>query len=165
MKSILRFAVTTLALTLLASARAESFNITNAIGTAVAYVSVPTNSIGTNGVGYCTGGAINTANYQQLGFWLSCAGASGTNQTLTIQLCRAGTDGPPQATDWETSPQWSLTATTSGTNRLVWCTNLDANVVGPANWLGIYSITNSGNGLVTNCSAWVVKKIIPIRYP
>jgi len=165
MKNALRFAAAALALALLPAARAESFNITNQVATGVSYVSAPTNSVGTNGIGYCTGGAINTASYQQLGFWFSCAGASSTNQTLTIGLCRAGADRPPRTTDWETSPQWSLTLTTSGTNQVVWCTNLDARVVGLANWLGIYSITNSGNGLVTNCSAWVVKKIIPIRYP
>ncbi|MGO8678050.1 MAG: hypothetical protein ACLQVX_19580 [Limisphaerales bacterium] len=159
MKNALRFAAAALALALLPAARAESFNITNQVATGVSYVSAPTNSVGTNGIGYCTGGAINTASYEQLGFWFSCAGASSANQTLTIGLCRAGTDGPPRTTDWETSPQWSLTLTTSGTNQVVWCTNLDACVVGPANWLGIYSITNSGNGLVTNCSAWVVKRL------
>jgi hypothetical protein len=147
------------------TARAEGFNITNTIAPGVAYVSPPTNSIGTNGVGYSTGGAIRVDNYERIGFWFSCQGTSSTNQTITVNLVRAPTAGPPSATDWETASVSALTITTSGTNPVVWCTNLDSYFTGPGNWLGIASITNSGNASVTNCAASVVKKIIPIRYP
>jgi hypothetical protein len=160
-------------------AKADSFNVTNRLDGGVAMVGYPTNSIGTN----VTGGPVSVINQSDTGAGLNFQGqiASGSNGTVTVTLVRSQTANPPTTAtatagalsynDWETTPSLTVTFGTPlglyPTNWVNWQTNLQKEWLAPANWIGVYSITNATTNtmIMTNLSITVNKKIIPIRYP
>lgn len=154
------------------SAKGDSFGVTNWISHQTDLVSGPTNPVGTR-----VGGAISVKNQEGAGFFFSGYSTTATNSTLTVKLIRGWGDTSAKqdgadSIQWETgTPHGLLTfaipIVSSGLQG--WTTNLGPEVIRGANWIGIYSITNSagtGDGnILTNVVMGVNKKIIPIRYP
>ena len=154
--------------TLPAQAQSENFNTTNIVNNATALVNFPTNSIGTNGIGQNTGGAINLKNHPELGILITGQVAGNSNGTVVVSLVRSAKESPPStAADWETSSVISLSASTDSAGRLYWLTNLPSVWIRPANWIGCSVITNTspGTSSVTNFAVRPVKKIIPVTWP
>jgi len=158
----------------------EAFGCTNSINSAVNLTSWPTNSMTTNSasnyVGQLTGGYLNVSDQSQAGFYFYCQSLTNTNTTVTFTLIRSAVQGPPgvyQDTngnitniDWETTATLTFSIPIVGTNPVYFITNLGESFIYPARYVGIYSITNSGNGSVlTNTSAGLIKKVIPTRWP
>lgn len=155
---------------LCATARAgESLNATNQLAQSVAYVSYPTNSVGTNGYALTTGGTVEVRNYNRIGVSVTIqANAANTGNTL-VQLIRSNKSSKPSSgADFESSPppQLLFTIANNGTTLVKWYTNIDETILGPAtSYIGAYYATNTGAGLITNFVVEIEKKIIPIRYP
>jgi hypothetical protein len=151
-----------------ANAQSENFNTTNVVNNATSLANLPTNSVGTNGIGQNTGGAINVKNYPELGVLITGQVAGASNGTVVLNLVRSGKDSPPAvAADWETSSSMSLSASTDASGRLYWITNLPSHWVRPATWIGCSLVTNTspGTSSITNFAVKPVKKIIPVTWP
>jgi hypothetical protein len=158
---------------------ADSFQVTNQLASAVAIVNWPTNSPSTNGNPTSTGGAISVANQEWAGFYFSGYSTTNTNSTVTVTLVKGWGSTPTLYTydatgtnvngiNFETVATITLAIPIVGSGVQGWSTNLDRTLIGPANWVGIYSVTNGNagsNGNLTNVVMGLNKKIIPIRYP
>jgi hypothetical protein len=170
------------------SGRADNFNVTNCVASGVSLVSWPTNTLGTNGLPQLTGGAISVANQERAGFFFQCLPLTNTNTSVIVTLVRSAVGNPPAVAwgtnawsgsslamvqnDWESPSNGVtpivLTIPVQGTNLFNWFTNLNDTLIGEANWIGVYSITNSNpgaNSVLTNVFMGLNKKILPIRYP
>ena len=189
LKATLLAACLTLTLFAAPSARADSFNITNCLYPTNYVAGWPTNAVGTNGLPQGTGTPINVMNQEWAGFYFQgfVATNTGTAGNIIVTLIRSVTTGYPAVTyttnaltgntttnlnsgDWETTTNGlapiTLTIPVIGTNFFMWFTNLDRYQIGGANFIGVYSITNSAtNCFITNAVMGLNKKIIPIRYP
>lgn len=152
---------------LLPRARGDSFNVTNNLLGIKSYTSYPTNPVGER-----TGQPIDVKNQESAAFFMSCYSDALTNCPFRVQLVRGFGTTPTfwnstsqdSATGvyWETSPSKTIDFTvTPGVFGYV--TNLEAEWLKPANYVGLYLITN--NTTITNLNIGVNKKIIPIRYP
>ncbi len=161
-------------------ARADSFNCTNIVNSAVSIVSWPTNTAGTNGLPQSTGGAISVKNQEWAGFFFEGYSTTANASTVVVTLVRGFGDQPGLSTfdstgtningmQWESISAMTLSIPVAGaTGPVGWFTNLDRSFLGGCNWVGIYSITNSNRGAtgaLTNVVMGLNKKIIPIRYP
>jgi hypothetical protein len=128
-----------------------------------------------------TGNAVETRNYAWGAFKFTGLCTSSNGSTIVITPVRAVTAGSPpsldiangqpllQHSDFETLSATNQSPTLAipiprGTNVLVtWMTNLDEWYTKPADWIGIYSITNIGTpgDVVSNAAAFFGKKIMP----
>jgi hypothetical protein len=148
-------------------AKADSFGVTNALLGGNAIVNSPTNA---SGVG--NGGAISVVNQGSAGFYASGYNTAGTNATVVYTLGRGfgptpawyttDANGTVNGLQWETSASLTLTVT-AAQGAWGYVTNLDQTWLKGANYVGIYSTT--AVAAISNHTAGVVKKIIPIRYP
>ena len=149
---------------------------TNVVGSVT---NVVTNTITLNQL---TGRAIETRNYAWGAFKFQGLCSSSNGSTVVITPIRAVTSGTPpnenfnagtpilSASDFETTAAQSTAQPSiaipipKGTNLWVtWVTNLDEWFTKPADYVGIYSITNQGavGDVVSNASCWFGKKIMP----
>ena len=143
------------------SAMADSFNCTNTLNQADTNLSWPTNSIGTNGLPRLTGGPVNLQWATENAGFSYCGYATGTsNGNLIFYLVRSWWDNTPTVSAlttnmpplnaWEQTPSIILTVPISA-GIVSWGTNLSKEVLGGANWIGIYAVTNTISTLsVTN---------------
>ena len=151
--SILALAVT--------SALADSFNHTNILSQTATIQSWPTNTFGTNGLPQMTGGAIDLSRAgDNAGFYYGGYATGTGTGSLVFYLVRSWWDNPPTVSAsttnlpplnaWEQTPSIILTVpTTAGV--ISWGTNLSKELLGGANWIGIYAVTNTLSTLpVTN---------------
>src|ERR1041385_6042397 len=140
----------------------ESFGLTNTIANGTAISALPTNAPGLS-----TGRAISVVNQEWAGFTFKGQGTGSGTSHVVLPLVRSTSANPPRArTDWETTSAIALNVPMLGTDVVVWHTNLDRGFIGGALWIGINTATNNnGSQSATNCGAWLIKKIIPIRYP
>jgi len=80
----------------------------------------------------------------------------------------------PHATSFE-RPEFSPLQITTVSNKLTtstnltttWFTNLDENLLGGCNYLGIFQMTNNSAfaNWFTNVEVGITKKVVPIRFP
>ena len=172
----------------------QSFGVTNQIYTGVNLISAP-------GFG-SLGNAIDITGYNDVGVTVSGRMSTTNTGTLTVVLTRSDANSVPGTNDWD----WSASLDTSGrlnqngtvgaivltipngvvtnsagtlTNTFInWHTNLDITWTRPANYLGVYNLTNNAAaGIFTNLAAAggtnlgaspivkVNKKIMPFRFP
>lgn len=157
-----------------AAAGVESFNVTNRITAQV------TSTVGwpTNSSGLFTGGAINLDNYTTVGLCVQGSNTIGgvtnigntTSNFIAVALVRSAASSPPLNWQWEGTPFITFKIPVNGLSNIYYVTNIEAGLIGPGRWLGIYSISNTcSSGDFTNGQGQpivsVVKKIIPIAYP
>lgn len=152
MKQIKTILLSVALLALALPATADLFNCTNTFNNAVSIVSWPTNSVGTNGIGALTGGPINlqwndTAGFSYAGYVTAAAGWSNQTGAIQFTMLRSWSDTAPLVTtnrcDWETNSFFCIYIPITGPGLITYGTNLTQEVIGRANWLGIYAITNS----------------------
>lgn len=157
-------------------ARADSFRPTNTVNNAIAITGYPTNSPGTNGLNQGTGTYIEVKNNEWCGFYMS--GYATAASAIKPVLARCPKDTPAvyqyDATgtniiglNWETlTNAVTLPTVYVEAGPFLHCTNLDRQILGGANYVGLSQVTNiQASGVVTNFDAGLNKKIIPIRYP
>jgi len=195
MKRIYRtalLAVGVLALAGTALAQFQSFNVTNCLGSADAVIGWPTNTFGTNGLPQGTGNAISMANnyWATFGFGaLVVANTNAAGSTMAFGLIRSLSGNPPRVTyatnvwssngyvltasDWDTPTNGVAPITVTFvipnlTNAYFHYTvDMPLYLMG-AQWVGVYSMTNDagdGTAFLTNVTAGLAKKIIPVRWP
>ena len=149
-------------------AHADSFQVTNIVNVSVSIVADPTNA---NNI--LTGSAIPVPNQKELGFYIKGYNANANASALTVKMIRAGGPGYPVINstnrDWETASAAALTITATtpaAVGPWYWYTNLNADIIGSAAYVGVLSVTNAtASASFTNAEFGLVKKIIPIRYP
>jgi hypothetical protein len=144
------------------SAKADSFNTTNALGSTTVLLSWPTNTAaGTNGFYRLTGGPIEVRNFSEgVGFYAGGYSTTNTNSTITVKLVRSWADHPPvvildtngviQTNDFENTPGITLAFSSLGSGPQWWGTNLDPYILGNCTYVGIYSMTNANAGANAN---------------
>lgn len=143
------------------TAQAESFNCTNVLNQTDTDLSWPTNSIGTNGLPRLTGGPISLQwATDNAGFSYKGYATGSATGNLIFYLVRSWADNPPTVSPlttnlpplnlWESSPGITLTVPIAA-GIVSWGTNLSKELLGGANWIGIYAVTNTISTLsVTN---------------
>jgi hypothetical protein len=164
--------------------QAESFpSLTNNMTSTASVVGWPTNSTGTNGLGFLTGSWIDVRNVNQADLWVQWTSVTNSsNFPWVITFTRSWADSPPvvstdtngvpNMTTFEMLPMFSITTTTNlgfvQTNNVqTWRTNLNESFLSGANYIGIYTITNLSAfaNYYTNVQVGISKKILPIRFP
>jgi hypothetical protein len=153
---------------------ADNFNITNAIWPAVSIVGFPTNTVGTNGIGNNTGGAIGLANnnfatfnFQALPIPLGAtapygAGATpalqGTNQgTITIQFVRSTAGQTPGVVNSTNAWYGNTNAAAANIAQSDWETT-------PAGGALTVSFTFTGTNAINWSTNWIDPQLAAATY-
>lgn len=152
-------------------ARSQSFQITNRLTTGI----VIGRTIPVNPAGIEQGSSVEVKNNEWVGIYFT--GHSGvTNTTVDVSFVRGYGDSPaPYIYDagttniigqtWESASVMTWRATIATTGAFGAFTNLPADWVRGANYIGILTITNNAGSTLSNTVMGVTKKIIPTRWP
>ena len=164
---------TLLALTLLtlstSGALADNFNVTNVIMPATAIVGFPTNTIGTNGIGTLTGGAVGIPNGNfctidvqglplPLGALYAGGALSATNTAiLTVQMVRSTAANAPGVANSTNAWYGNTNATAANIAQSDWETT-------PPGGPFTFSISVTGSNAFNFMTNWIDPQIAGVSY-
>lgn len=125
--------------------RSASFGVTN---TAAANVTTTAN----------VGSAIDIGNWQNIALQCSFVGSATTNNNLVITFSRTIDDPDSSTAVWETTPKFTWTIPTDGTNSVVGFTNMPRDTISAVRGLKVLSIQNTATNTLSSLTLRLIGK-------